>query len=317
MTAISCSSWPLAWIGLEINLIAFIPLMLNKLNPHSSEAAIKYFLIQAFASLLVIISRAIISSSSQVPSFTETWDIIAIALGVKTGIAPMHIWFPQVIELTEWIQSLILLTWQKIAPIILISYTGSVLLMFIIVTSAIIGRAGGFNVSSLKKILTYSSIAHLAWIASIIGINEKLWILYFLVYSLISFTIITPLIFINIKTIVKINLTPSSSATKTTLLINVLSLAGLPPFLGFTPKVIVIFTLLSLSTVQTIIALILISSSVITLFYYLRIFYSSIILFSKFGTLSPSSMKSIKYLNLLTSLSVSGNLILVPLVLLS
>jgi NADH-ubiquinone oxidoreductase chain 2 len=81
--------------------MAFIPIILNKLNLNSSEASIKYFLVQAFASLLIIFSRLMVSTYNQSYRFVNTFDIITLSLGIKTGIAPIHLWFPQVIELTE------------------------------------------------------------------------------------------------------------------------------------------------------------------------------------------------------------------------
>jgi NADH-ubiquinone oxidoreductase chain 2 len=164
-TFIACSanSWFVCWLGLEINLIRLMPLLISKLNPLSTETAIKYFLAQAIASLIIIFSSLAgrrVTFSSIVGDKNE---IIFVALRIKAGIAPFHFWFPQVIKSTEWAQAGLILTWQKIAPFTLLSRIAATPLMYpVIIFSAVTGLLGGLNQTNLKTILVYSSIAHSA-----------------------------------------------------------------------------------------------------------------------------------------------------------
>ncbi|KAG7168731.1 Cytochrome c oxidase subunit 1-like 14, partial [Homarus americanus] len=75
---------------LELNLLSFIPLIITKNNQYSSESALKYFLIQALGSAIIIFSASIILISPSVAPLC-----LALALLLKLGAAPFHFWFPQ------------------------------------------------------------------------------------------------------------------------------------------------------------------------------------------------------------------------------
>lgn len=270
-------------MGLEINLIRFIPLISNKFNIFSSEASIKYFLTQALAStafLLRIISLIIFNRFNEF--FFINRSILMIlnsSLLLKIGAAPFHFWFPEVINKINWSQRIILLTWQKIAPIILISYTfpNNNFSYFVIISSITIGRIIGLNQTSIKKILVYSSINHIGWILSRIFFIERIWMIYFSIYSILTISLILILKMSNINIIKQIysNLN-NEILIKFTLIINFLSLAGLPPFIGFLPKWIIIQNLINEKFY--ILTLFIISITLITLFFYLRITFSVIIM---------------------------------------
>jgi len=128
--------------------------------------------------------------------------------------------------------------------------------------------------------------------------------------------IITLSIFL-IKNIRLINLTPSKSLAKSLVFLNILSMAGLPPFLGFAPKVIVLTALFFSNLTNFLEALALISTSVITLYFYLRLFYSSLILFETFSSKTRPTPKINNILTPILSLSIIGNCLISPLVIIS
>nr|UOU84993.1 NADH dehydrogenase subunit 2 [Chrysopilus cristatus] len=278
---ISSTSWLGAWMGLEINLLSFIPLMNDTNNLMSTEASLKYFLTQALASAIllfaIIISMMKLNFISQI-NMNYASLIIMSSLLLKSGAAPFHFWFPGVMEGLSWFNNLVLMTWQKIAPMMLISYMYfKPLLISVIITSVLIGSLGGLNQTSLRKIMAFSSINHLGWMLAAMISNENLWFLYFLMYSFLSINIV--MFFFNFK-LYHINqifdLFINSKTIKFSMLINLLSLGGLPPFLGFLPKWMVIQYLtmnnqMMLMTVMTIMTL-------ITLYFYLRICYSAFML---------------------------------------
>lgn len=195
---------------------------------------------------------------------------------IKIGSAPFHFWFPNIIEGLSWFNCFILLTWQKISPIILLSYYfNKNFLIIIILLNSIIGAIGGLNQTSLRKLLAFSSINNLGWIICAILIRENLWLIYLIIYSF--FTIILCFLFYTlnlffINQLFIINLNP---IIKLSLLINLLSLGGLPPFIGFFPKWIVINFLISNKIF--IVTFIFIIIRLIILFFYIRIIYSSFI----------------------------------------
>nr|BCD33903.1 NADH dehydrogenase subunit 2 [Ryukyum yaeyamense] len=268
--SISSPSWFSIWTGLELNMISFIPLITIKMNSYYSESALKYFLIQALGSTLFILSSCMLLSFSM---FSP--PLLLTSLLLKLGSAPFHFWFPHVMTGLTWPQAIILMTFQKIPPMILISY----LVIFPILTqviclsailSAIIGALNGLNTMQLRKIMAFSSINHMSWMLISISINDSLWILYFLFYSIISSSIMTIFNMYQTNTLsdlMKFN----QFKTINSLLIplNFLSLGGLPPFAGFIPKWMLIQLMINNKLFIPLIFLL--SSALITLYFYLRI----------------------------------------------
>nr|AVN67982.1 NADH dehydrogenase subunit 2 [Macropanesthia sp. B115] len=284
LITISSNSWIGAWMGLEINLLSFIPLMTNNDNIFTTEAALKYFLIQALASLsllFIIISKSIIESMFSLINSYLTSIIIVAPLLMKSGAAPLHWWFPSVMEGLSWWNCFILMTVQKIAPLILISYSikFNYFMIMIIVMSILIGTIGGYNQVSLRKILTYSSINHMAWMLIAMLMGEGIWILYFMIYSLLVLSvvaIVAPLQISFVNQTFFIN--NEVKIIKLMMYSSLLSLGGLPPFLGFFPKWIVIQYMIvnwSLTMISFMVIM-----SLVTLYYYLRITYSSFVILS-------------------------------------
>nr|AMR73707.1 NADH dehydrogenase subunit 2 [Anopheles minimus] len=278
LVTISSNSWLGAWMGLEINLLSFIPLMNdNKKNLLTSESSLKYFLTQAFASsilLFAIIMLMFFYNNNLILYNTFNEILILSTLLLKSGAAPFHFWFPEVMEGLSWINGLILMTWQKIAPLMLISYNFIYnFFMITIILSMLIGSLGGLNQTSIRKLMAFSSINHLGWMLLAMMNNEMLWMIYFLLYSLLSFSIV--LMFNNFKLFYFnqiFNLSMMNPIIKLLIFLNLLSLGGLPPFLGFLPKWLVIQNLVMMD--QMFILTISVCLTLITLYFYLRLSYS-------------------------------------------
>lgn len=204
--------------------------------------------------------------------------IIFSSLLIKRGSAPFHFWFPNVIEGLSWSNAFILIVWQKIAPLILISYIIlKPLIIITVVISTITGAIGGLNQTSLRKLIAYSSINHLGWILASIYSNNLLWIIYFLFYTFLNFSIIFIFNSFKISYINQLfSLFFNNKNFKFILLFNLLSLGGLPPFLGFFPKLLVI-QLLTINN-QLILLLFITLIALITLYFYIRLCYRSFIL---------------------------------------
>jgi NADH-ubiquinone oxidoreductase chain 2 len=121
---ISSPSWLGAWVGLEVNLIRFIPVILDRRNLFSVESCLKYFLVQAFSSLIFLIALLLLVGDLNLIWYGGNGGVIAAlcALIIKLGAAPFHYWLPAVAGGIGWAQNFILITFQKIAPLILSSY---------------------------------------------------------------------------------------------------------------------------------------------------------------------------------------------------
>nr|YP_010735833.1 NADH dehydrogenase subunit 2 [Phytomastax pentaspinula]WEL32808.1 NADH dehydrogenase subunit 2 [Phytomastax pentaspinula] len=309
MISLSSYSWMGVWMGLEINMLAFMPLLSKQHNKLMNETSIKYFIIQALASSMLMMSIILIQMK-----MTMYWVMndmmtlmISLSLMLKIGVAPIHYWLPEVMGETNWMNCLMLMTWQKLAPMTVMSYyiKTNVIIMLMVIMSAIIGSLGGLNQSSLRKIMAYSSINHMGWMISTMMISETLWELYFMIYSTLSILTImmmnqNKLIWLNQM----FNSNNNNNLNKYLIYMSMLSLGGLPPFLGFVPKWMAIQMMIE--NKMTFIVIILVMSSMITLYYYLRITLTSIILtmeMNKWNVKTPQSIKMNSMMSMMTTMS--------------
>nr|ABB01064.1 NADH dehydrogenase subunit 2 [Sitta europaea] len=293
---ISSNHWILAWTGLEINTLAILPLISKSHHPRAIEAATKYFLVQATASALVLFS------SMTNAWHTGQWDITQLthpascliltsAIAMKLGLAPFHFWFPEVLQGSPLTTGLLLSTAMKFPPITLLYMTSQSLNPTLLTTMAILSTAlggwMGLNQTQTRKILAFSSISHLGWMAIIITYSPKLALLNFYLYTLMTaaaFLTLNSMKVLKLSTLMTSwSKTPTLSAM---LLLTLLSLAGLPPLTGFLPKWLIIeeLTKQEMAPTATIISLL----SLLSLFFYLRLAYCSTI------TLPPHTTNHMK-----------------------
>nr|QEY08354.1 NADH dehydrogenase subunit 2 [Henosepilachna argus] len=281
LISISSFSWFSMWMGLEINMLSFIPLMNEKNNPLSSEASLKYFIVQAISSMIILFSFLISLISKEIlsPMNFSLELIFSSALLMKMGAAPFHFWFPEIIEGISWFNTLILLTWQKLAPMILVMYNlnSNIFLNFVILSSLMISGLKNWNQTSIKKILAFSSINHMGWLLSIILINQSLWMFYFMFYIFVTFSLILMFKKFSMPSILDLfKILNSNKPMKLFFMLNFLSLGGLPPFLGFFPKWMILKTLWFSN--HYFLALTMVFLTLIMLFVYLRILYQGMVL---------------------------------------
>nr|YP_010564495.1 NADH dehydrogenase subunit 2 [Microphysogobio exilicauda]UZA47124.1 NADH dehydrogenase subunit 2 [Microphysogobio exilicauda] len=288
------SHWLLAWMGLEINTLAIVPLMAQHHHPRAVEATTKYFLTQATAAAMILFA------STTNAWITGEWDMnnmsspiastmVITALALKIGLAPMHFWMPEVLQGLDLLTGLIMSTWQKLAPLALIIQTSQaidpLLLTSLGLMSSLIGGWGGLNQTQLRKILAYSSIAHMGWMIIILQYAPQLTIL-----ALGTYIFMTSAAFLTLKmssttSISTLAMTWSNNPilTTTTALV-LLSLRGLPPLTGFMPKWLNLQELAKqdLPTTATIMAL----AALLSLYFYLRLCYAMSL------TISPNTTNS-------------------------
>nr|YP_010398601.1 NADH dehydrogenase subunit 2 [Dendroctonus rufipennis]UQK94999.1 NADH dehydrogenase subunit 2 [Dendroctonus rufipennis] len=299
LLAISSSSWIISWIGLELNLLSIIPLMKSS-TLKSSEATIKYFITQAIASSILLFSVILISLSPQefysaTMGSTLPMLMVMSALMMKMGAAPFHSWVPEVSSGLNWMMVFTVLTIQKLAPMVLIMYTAMILdfMFLIILLSSFVGSLMGLNQVCLKKLLAYSSINHIGWMLASLMCSYSTWLIYYLIYCLMNFNIMIIFNKFKISYLSQLNQIFSlNKAFKIMFMMNFLSLGGLPPFLGFLPKWMAVNQLINID--MHTMAFLLIISSLISLYFYLRITFTSLTLLtfeknSKFTSNSGSS----------------------------
>nr|URH16956.1 NADH dehydrogenase subunit 2 [Verrucositermes tuberosus] len=317
LISVSSNSWFGAWMGLEINLMSFIPLMSNVKNMYNTEASLKYFIVQVLASATLLFMVVMKTMTEDLFSFEEstyTPMIICTPLLLKSGAAPLHWWFPGVMEGLSWENCALLMTVQKAAPLMLMSYLieMNIFTLSIILMSTIVGSIGGLNQTSMRKILTYSSINHTGWMLIALTTSESLWMMYFLTYSTLALTAVSAINLSGTSFINQTMMTNKESALiKFMMFTSLLSLGGLPPFLGFMPKWIVIQAMIINNLAP--LAAIVVVTSLITLYYYLKISYSSFLILNMEPKWITSSHKNETTKNMmaliLSSISLTGMMI--------
>nr|AAV85398.1 NADH dehydrogenase subunit 2 [Motacilla alba] len=293
---ISSNHWIMAWAGLEINTLAILPLISKSHHPRAIEAATKYFLVQAAASALVLFSsmtNAWCTGQWDITQLTHPTSclILTSAIAMKLGLVPFHFWFPEVLQGSPLTTGLLLSTAMKLPPMTLLYMTSPSLNPTLLTTMAILSTAlggwMGLNQTQIRKILAFSSISHLGWMAIILAYNPKLTLLNFYLYALMTTTVFLTM---NSMKVLKLS-TLMTAWTKmpslnAMLLLTLLSLAGLPPLTGFLPKWLIIqeLTKQDMAPAATIISLL----SLLSLFFYLRLAYCTTI------TLPPHTTNHMK-----------------------
>nr|YP_009351586.1 NADH dehydrogenase subunit 2 [Microcerotermes progrediens]AQP30036.1 NADH dehydrogenase subunit 2 [Microcerotermes progrediens] len=279
LVSVSSNSWLGAWMGLEINLMSFIPLMSSVKNMYNTEASLKYFIVQVLASatlLFMVVMKTLTEDLFTFENSSYTAMIICTPLLLKSGAAPLHWWFPGVMEGLSWENCALLMTVQKAAPLMLMSYLIEInaFTLTIILLSTIVGSIGGLNQTSMRKILTYSSINHTGWMLIALTTSENLWLVYFMIYSTLALTVVSAIKLSGTSFINQTMMTnKNTTLMKFMMFTSLLSLGGLPPFLGFLPKWIVIQAMITNNMAP--LATVVVVTSLITLYYYLKISYSS------------------------------------------
>nr|QIV24796.1 NADH dehydrogenase subunit 2 [Xixuthrus sp. ANIC_25-067096] len=316
LIAISSYSWMSMWIGLEINLLSIIPLLNSPESIYPSESALKYFITQALASTLFLFSVITTFNINDYAYMSMSAPLLMIlnsSILTKMGAAPFHAWFPEVMEGLDWLNSTIMLTWQKIAPMVILLYNMEMtfFLSSIIVFSSVIGGLLGINQVSLRKILAYSSINHIGWMVGSMLNSQNIWMNYFIIYSIITINIVVMLSNLNCFNLKQLfNVINNNKLLKFFFMLNFLSLGGLPPFLGFFPKWLTINSLISGGFFT--LSLVLIISTLITLFFYLRMTFSTMMVNS--NEIIPREMKINKFIIILSNFMALAGLIACTLV---
>nr|YP_007627136.1 NADH dehydrogenase subunit 2 [Lophiogobius ocellicauda]AGG84362.1 NADH dehydrogenase subunit 2 [Lophiogobius ocellicauda] len=288
------SHWLLAWMGLEINTLAIIPLMINNHHPRAVEATTKYFITQATAAAVLL------AAATTNAWLTGQWNIyeqphevptlmIIIAVALKLGLAPLHLWLPEVLQGLDLTTGLLLSTWQKLAPFLLllqIPMNDHNLLIFLGLTSTLVGGWGGLNQTQLRKILAYSSTAHLGWMILVIKFAPALTLFTLMTYWVMTSSAFLVLKFNKCYTINALGLSWADSPLMTSMMpLIMLSMAGLPPMTGFAPKMLILQELTKQELGMA--ALLAAFTALLGLYFYLRLSHAMTL------TLYPNNLANI------------------------
>nr|YP_010956602.1 NADH dehydrogenase subunit 2 [Upeneus parvus]WMY89695.1 NADH dehydrogenase subunit 2 [Upeneus parvus] len=276
----SSSHWLLAWAGLEINTISILPIIAARHHPRAVEASTKYFLVQAAGAAMLLFatfSNAWLTGEWNITQTTHpsTTYIAAIALALKLGLAPLHLWMPEVLQGSELTVGLLLATWQKLAPVILlfqIALADTYLLTTLGLASTLLAGWAGLNQVQVRKILAYSSIAHMGWLIVVLPYSPDLALLALFLYILATAGAFYIFHVHKTHALYSFHRTPLGPSAAALAVLILLSLGGLPPLSGFVPKWLIIHQLVSQELYP--LAVLMAMSALLSLFFYLRLSYA-------------------------------------------
>ena len=207
--------------------------------------------------------------------------LLVIAILLKLGLAPFHFWVAHVFVGLSYPMLGVVSTLIKIPGLLLIQHRSNPFVWFSVLLSILVGSLGGVFLRNFKKILAYSRIRHGGWLLAIRS-SPLGWFYYLVVYMLVLYLFLEIANKIYIKGVAQ---TPRLARVEIQIrwTILTLSLAGLPPLLGFSVKWLVLTGLVWANGWVVIILSVIFSFS---LFYYTQIFILALLTRSK-----PSKQK--------------------------
>ena len=305
MVMISSNDLIVFYLGLELQSLAlYVLASFDRDNILSSESGLKYFVLSALSSGLLLYGCSLVYGFSNSTNFTyianSTLDVqygvifglvfIIVGLAFKISAVPFHMWAPDVYEGSPTSVTLFFAALPKIAALtvfIRFLYTPFVnlidqwqtILVFLSIASMAFGAIAAIGQSNLKRLIAYSSIGHmgyaLAGLAS--GTNQGIQssVIYITIYLIMTLAFFSCLFMLRKKNVFyeKIEdlsgLSTNHPVLSIALLIVLFSLAGIPPLAGFFAKFYIFIAVIEKS--MYFLAIVGLLSTVVAAFYYLRI----------------------------------------------
>ncbi len=293
------------YMGLELQSLAlYVLAAFNRDNASSSESGLKYFVLSALSSGLLLYGCSLIYGFSGSTNFnliaqnltstnyalTSGIVFILVGLAFKISAVPFHMWAPDVYEGSPTSVTAFFAILPKIAaltvfirflyvPFINVFDQWQMIIIFISISSMIFGAIAAIGQKNLKRLIAYSSIGHMGYALAglCVGTNEGIQssIIYISIYLVMNLGFFSCLFMIKKNGIYYEKIQDLSGLSKNhpilsfCLLIILFSLAGIPPLAGFFAKFYIFLAVLEKS--MYILAILGLLSTVVAAFYYLRI----------------------------------------------
>nr|YP_009545834.1 NADH dehydrogenase subunit 2 [Gorgonocephalus chilensis]AYO99626.1 NADH dehydrogenase subunit 2 [Gorgonocephalus chilensis] len=276
------SNWLLLWLWIELNSLCLIPIISKVSTLRSIESTIKYYIFQALGSVILlfgILTRYFFLNEVVIFGNYNIFVcfFIVVGLSVKVGIFPLHFWFVDVVSGLNFYQGAFIVIVSKIIPLyllIIISNQSNCNIYWLIgVISVVIGSFFGLSQIQLRKIISLSSVAHLGWLVILFPYLSVLVSGFlFVVYIVMSLPLFVIGNIFSVEHSFKVKSLWSNFSFVLVFCISILSLAGFPPLLGFFYKWVMLFFLVNNNNYFTVLFLIILS--LISLYFYLNLFFS-------------------------------------------
>lgn len=324
---VSSVNWFSIYLALELQTLTLFILVAKKKNSvYSVEAGLKYFVLGAVSSGLFLFGCALLygvsgEMSIQGINLLLIGDVgkilITVSLLFKLSVAPFHMWAPDVYEGAPTITTALLVIMPKIGVFSVLVQVGLVsnVVLFCGVLSIIYGAIGALNQTKIKRLLAYSGIGHMGFLLFGVGIGSfesiQASLVYIIVYLFMSICVF--LVLLSLKLIRALIIEVSSLSRENfiialTLAFTFLSIAGVPPLVGFLGKWLILLS--GVSSGYYLICMMIVVVSVIAGVYYVRVV--QIIYFSShFLLIWQKVINRLEEINLRKSVFLGGVLYIV------
>ncbi len=310
---LSSTNFLIAFVLIESISFAFYLLVsFYRNNLLSVEAGLKYFYLGTFSSLIFLTGlfliyystlsfsfgsiSEILSSTSNSNIYTIGLLLIFLSLVFKLGGAPLQFWLPEVYQGSPFIVFPLLISISKLAfgvflanvyylflvPNAFYINMSNIKILFFIVSllSMLIGNLLALKQNEVKRLLAYSSIAHVGYFMSLLSLdpnpmNYHLLCGYLFIYALTNLALLVTLQLNNINQLVKISfnqyeqMLPECPILLFSLLVFIFSLAGLPPTAGFITKLFILLELIKNGAY--LLSFVFLLTSILAIYYYFRL----------------------------------------------
>ena len=293
------------YIGLELqSLPLYVLAAFNRNKIQSSEAGLKYFVLSALSSGILLYGCSLLYGFSESTNFYtisqniyshETKNVfglvfILVGLAFKISAVPFHMWAPDVYEGSPTSVTLFFAMVPKVAaltvfirflyvPFVNLIDQWQAIIIFLSLSSMIFGAVAAIGQKNLKRLIAYSSIGHMGYALAglAVGTNSGIQnsIIYICIYLIMNLGIFCCLFMMKRNGKFFDNLEDLSGLSKNhpvislSLLILLFSLAGIPPMAGFFAKFYVFMSVIEKS--MYFLAIVGLISTVVSAFYYLKI----------------------------------------------
>ena len=305
LVMISSNDLMVFYMGLELqSLPLYVLAAINTNNVKSSEAGLKYFVLSALSSGLLLYGCSliygfsgstnfdVISSNIGSEEFGNIFGIIFILVGLsfKISAVPFHMWAPDVYEGSPTTITLFFSLVPKIAaltvfirflyvPFIDLFEQWQSIIVFISIASMLLGSFAAIGQTNIKRLIAYSSIGHIGYALAGLAVGTNLGIqssiAYITIYLIMNLGFFSCLLMLKRNDVYYETINDLSGLSKNhpiislCFLIQLFSLAGIPPLAGFFAKFYVFIAVIEQS--MYFLAIVGLLATVVSAFYYLRI----------------------------------------------
>ena len=257
-------------MAIELSTLSFFILAVQGGGSgHSAEAGLKYFVLGALSSGLFLFGCALLcglTGGIHIPYINLVLDpglylsqtrvpigglLIVVALLFKLSVAPFHMWAPDVYDGASTTTTALLAIVPKVGVFSILVSIGPAVNILLVGTifSLLVGALGALNQTKVKRLLAYSGVGHMGFVLLGIGIGSfesiqasLTYIVLYVIMSICVFAIILALGTVKSLIVEFSGLSRRVPILALTLALTFLSIAGIPPLVGFIGKWLVLLS---------------------------------------------------------------------------